>query len=207
MCARYGPLIGHVDSRAFHGYALTSVMTERLTRGAAFRRLKLSLGTWWSKSCASSALDTVPASYSSQLRACSSLAVDRTCSLSGRRWVGFCTSDGLMCAVSGRMMRPAQHCSNLQASGRKWPTAFVSCRCASTALFRSTRTCGRCAEHDSVCGFSWSNKQFATRNYLPTLVGKSLTDRIYRTIGEHFRALHGEYAGWAHSVRLCGKRR
>lgn len=29
---------------------------------------------------------------------------------------------------------------------------------------------------------------------------KSLTDKIYKEIGEYFRELFGEYAGWAHSV-------
>ncbi|XP_072015380.1 N-glycosylase/DNA lyase-like [Amphiura filiformis] len=43
--------------------------------------------------------------------------------------------------------------------------------------------------------------QIAARDYMPKLAKtKSLTDKIYREIGDHFRGLFGEYAGWAHSV-------
>ncbi|XP_071802241.1 N-glycosylase/DNA lyase-like [Asterias amurensis] len=43
--------------------------------------------------------------------------------------------------------------------------------------------------------------QIACRDYIPTLhKTKSLTDKVYKEVGEFFRALFGEYAGWAHSV-------
>lgn len=43
--------------------------------------------------------------------------------------------------------------------------------------------------------------QIAATKYLPHLKGyKSVTDKIYKEIGGHFRGLYGEYAGWAHSV-------
>ncbi|XP_067660776.1 N-glycosylase/DNA lyase-like isoform X2 [Haliotis asinina] len=41
----------------------------------------------------------------------------------------------------------------------------------------------------------------AARHYIPKLQhSKSLTDKLYKEIGDSFRALWGEYAGWAHSV-------
>ncbi|XP_048244931.1 N-glycosylase/DNA lyase-like isoform X1 [Haliotis rufescens] len=43
--------------------------------------------------------------------------------------------------------------------------------------------------------------QIAARHYIPKLQhSKSLTDKLYREIGDSFRTLWGEYAGWAHSV-------
>jgi N-glycosylase/DNA lyase len=36
--------------------------------------------------------------------------------------------------------------------------------------------------------------------YMPHLRGKTLTPKIYHEIGEFYRKLHGDYAGWAHSV-------
>lgn len=43
--------------------------------------------------------------------------------------------------------------------------------------------------------------QIAAKYYMPHLKGvKSVTDRIYNEIGDHFRSLYGEYAGWAHCV-------
>ncbi|XP_050389772.1 N-glycosylase/DNA lyase [Patella vulgata] len=43
--------------------------------------------------------------------------------------------------------------------------------------------------------------QIAARHYIPKLnVSKSLTDKLYDEIGDYFRGLWGEYAGWAHSV-------
>lgn len=42
--------------------------------------------------------------------------------------------------------------------------------------------------------------QIASRDYglkIPTL---SLTDKSYNLIGDHFRTVFGDYAGWAHSV-------
>ncbi|KAH3791613.1 N-glycosylase/DNA lyase-like [Dreissena polymorpha] len=43
--------------------------------------------------------------------------------------------------------------------------------------------------------------QIAARDYMPKLAqAKSLTDKLYEEIGEHFRNLWGPYAGWAHSV-------
>jgi len=43
--------------------------------------------------------------------------------------------------------------------------------------------------------------QIAAKSYLPHLKGyKSVTEKIYSEIGNHFRSLYGDYAGWAHSV-------
>ena len=43
--------------------------------------------------------------------------------------------------------------------------------------------------------------QIAARDYLPELRQcKGLTDKIYKQIGEHFRNVFGDHAGWAHSV-------
>lgn len=43
--------------------------------------------------------------------------------------------------------------------------------------------------------------QIAAKDFLPHLRGrKSVTDKVYREIGDHFRKLYGDYAGWAHSV-------
>merc|ERR1719392_321409 len=43
--------------------------------------------------------------------------------------------------------------------------------------------------------------QIAAQNYLPHLKQvKTVTDKVYLEIGNHFRSLYGEYAGWAHSV-------
>jgi len=39
------------------------------------------------------------------------------------------------------------------------------------------------------------------KQYLPHLEQhKTVTDKVYKEIGNHFRSLYGEYAGWAHSV-------
>ena len=39
------------------------------------------------------------------------------------------------------------------------------------------------------------------KRYLPHLrQQKTVTDRVYREVGNYFRELYGEYAGWAHSV-------
>lgn len=47
--------------------------------------------------------------------------------------------------------------------------------------------------------------QIARRDYASQLGAghKSLTDRVYHDIGDHFRKLWGPYAGWAHSVLFC----
>ncbi|XP_064104884.1 N-glycosylase/DNA lyase-like isoform X2 [Macrobrachium nipponense] len=43
--------------------------------------------------------------------------------------------------------------------------------------------------------------QIAARDYLPHLRScKTVTDRVYKEIGDHFRKVFGEYAGWAHSA-------
>ncbi|CAH1786103.1 unnamed protein product [Owenia fusiformis] len=43
--------------------------------------------------------------------------------------------------------------------------------------------------------------QIASRDYMKGLKqGKTLTDKVYKEIGDHFRELWGPYAGWAHSV-------
>lgn len=47
--------------------------------------------------------------------------------------------------------------------------------------------------------------QIAKRDYLPQLGqgNKTLTDRVYREIGDHFCSLWGPYAGWAQGVIFC----
>lgn len=48
--------------------------------------------------------------------------------------------------------------------------------------------------------------QIATKHYLPHLKNvKSVTNRVYNEIGDHFRSLYGNYAGWAHCVLFCGE--
>lgn len=45
--------------------------------------------------------------------------------------------------------------------------------------------------------------QIAKRLYLPQLAKqKTVTDKIYAQIGDHFRNLYGPLAGWAHTVRI-----
>lgn len=46
--------------------------------------------------------------------------------------------------------------------------------------------------------------QIAAQNYLPHLRGKkNVTDKMYTEIGDHFRSLYGDMAGWAHTVLFC----
>ncbi|XP_026727454.1 N-glycosylase/DNA lyase [Trichoplusia ni] len=46
--------------------------------------------------------------------------------------------------------------------------------------------------------------QIAAQNYLPHLRGKkSVTEKMYAEIGDHFRMLYGDMAGWAHTVLFC----
>ncbi|CAG0888390.1 unnamed protein product [Darwinula stevensoni] len=46
--------------------------------------------------------------------------------------------------------------------------------------------------------------QIAAARYLPHIKGvKSLTSKVYWLIGDHFRNLFGDLAGWAHSVLFC----
>ena len=43
--------------------------------------------------------------------------------------------------------------------------------------------------------------QIAAKKYLPHLKQyKSVTDKVYMEIADHFRKLYGSYSGWAHSV-------
>ena len=43
--------------------------------------------------------------------------------------------------------------------------------------------------------------QIAADKYLPHLKKyKTVTDKVYAEIGDHFRGLYGQHAGWAHSV-------
>lgn len=45
--------------------------------------------------------------------------------------------------------------------------------------------------------------QIAASKYLPHLKAyKSVTDRVYQEIGDHFRHMYGDHAGWAHSVEI-----
>ncbi|XP_037090492.1 N-glycosylase/DNA lyase-like [Pollicipes pollicipes] len=47
--------------------------------------------------------------------------------------------------------------------------------------------------------------QLALRHYLPQLRHtKTLTDRTYRQVADHFRLVFGERAGWAQAVLFCG---
>ena len=45
--------------------------------------------------------------------------------------------------------------------------------------------------------------QIARSKYLPHLT-KSLTDKTYREIQQHFKHMYGSHAGWAHSVSKHG---
>ncbi|XP_066430672.1 N-glycosylase/DNA lyase-like isoform X1 [Eleutherodactylus coqui] len=47
--------------------------------------------------------------------------------------------------------------------------------------------------------------QIAKRDYLPQLGhgNKTLTERVYREIGDYFRSIWGPYAGWAQGVLFC----
>ncbi|PZC78659.1 hypothetical protein B5X24_HaOG201958 [Helicoverpa armigera] len=46
--------------------------------------------------------------------------------------------------------------------------------------------------------------KIAAQNYLPHLRGKkNVTDKMYTEIGDHFRSLYGDMAGWAHTVLFC----
>lgn len=46
--------------------------------------------------------------------------------------------------------------------------------------------------------------QIAAQNYLPHLKGKkNVTEKMYSEIGDHFRMLYGDMAGWAHTVLFC----
>jgi len=43
--------------------------------------------------------------------------------------------------------------------------------------------------------------QIAKSRYLPNLSGtKTVTNRVYNEIADHFRKMFGDYAGWAHTV-------
>lgn len=43
--------------------------------------------------------------------------------------------------------------------------------------------------------------QIAANRYLPHLKKhKSITNKAYDEIGDHFRRMYGKFAGWAHSV-------
>lgn len=46
--------------------------------------------------------------------------------------------------------------------------------------------------------------QIAARLYMPKLAKrKSLTEKIYNEIGDHFREIYGPFAGWAQTVLFC----
>lgn len=49
--------------------------------------------------------------------------------------------------------------------------------------------------------------QIVCRNYMPNLrqERKSLTDSVHDLIGEHFKSLHGDLAGWSTSVLFIGE--
>lgn len=43
--------------------------------------------------------------------------------------------------------------------------------------------------------------KIAIENYLPQLKkNKTVTEKVYNDIGDHFRELFGNLAGWAHTV-------
>lgn len=68
---------------------------------------------------------------------------------------------------------------------------------------------------DCVCLFSLDKPQavpvdthvwqIALRDYLPELQGRSLTEKVYRQVGDFFRARFGVYAGWAHNVLFAAE--
>ncbi|KAL0818401.1 hypothetical protein ABMA28_008873 [Loxostege sticticalis] len=46
--------------------------------------------------------------------------------------------------------------------------------------------------------------QIAAQNYLPHLRGKkNVTEKMYIEIGDYFRNMYGDLAGWAHTVLFC----
>ncbi|KAK4884351.1 hypothetical protein RN001_000622 [Aquatica leii] len=46
--------------------------------------------------------------------------------------------------------------------------------------------------------------QIAARLYIPTLSKKkTITESIYKEIGDHFRNLYGPLAGWTHTILFC----
>nr|CAH7742284.1 unnamed protein product [Callosobruchus chinensis] len=46
--------------------------------------------------------------------------------------------------------------------------------------------------------------QIAKKFYMPKLANnKTVTEKIYNEIGDHFRKLYGPLAGWAHTVLFC----
>lgn len=47
--------------------------------------------------------------------------------------------------------------------------------------------------------------QIARRDYLPELQGRSLTEKVYRQVGDFFRTRFGDYAGWAHNVLFAAE--
>lgn len=48
--------------------------------------------------------------------------------------------------------------------------------------------------------------QIASKHYLPKLSqSKSVTSKIYKEIGDKFREIYGEYAGWAQTVLFCSE--
>lgn len=68
---------------------------------------------------------------------------------------------------------------------------------------------------DCVCLFSLDKPQaipvdthvwqIARRDYLSELQGRSLTEKVYRQVGDFFRARFGAYAGWAHNVLFAAE--
>ncbi|CAH1976089.1 unnamed protein product [Acanthoscelides obtectus] len=46
--------------------------------------------------------------------------------------------------------------------------------------------------------------QIAKKFYMPNLAAnKTVTEKVYNEIGDHFRKLYGPLAGWAHTVLFC----
>lgn len=68
---------------------------------------------------------------------------------------------------------------------------------------------------DCVCLFSLDKPQaipvdthvwqIARRDYLPELQGRSLTEKVYRQVGDFFRKRFGDYAGWAHNLLFAAE--
>ncbi|XP_076436312.1 N-glycosylase/DNA lyase-like [Babylonia areolata] len=94
-----------------------------------------------------------------------------------------------------------RHCSYEEAKAELMKLCGVGAKVADCVCLMSLDKAGAIPVDTHV----W---QFAARNYLPKLSSaKSVTDKLYQEIGDHFRSLWGPYAGWAHSVLFTAELR